>query len=386
LAGGVGVRDVLQLMLDGHPRTRSELARLTGLPRTTVSNRIDALVELGLLGSVGEGVSTGGRPPTTIAFRADARKVIGIDVGASHLTVAVADLAGSILAKVRTEQPLDDQPEPALTRIRDTIDTVLDEAGIALSEVVAVSIGLPSPVTLSTGRPMNPSTMAGWVDFDVAAWFREWTEATVLVENDVNTMAVAEQHRGFPDSTDLIFVKASTGIGAGMVSSTRLHRGAHGIAGDIGHAPIARGAGVACRCGNTGCLSALAGIPAILDELARNDLVLSDGRGLVQAALSGNVQAIAAVRQAGRDIGEILVTCISFFNPDVVAVGGLLTTAGEHLIAGVRETVYQHSMPLATERLIITPSRVGPDAGVIGACLLGARYVLDPKNIGLLSR
>ena len=145
-------------------------------------------------------------------------------------------------------------PEPVLAHMYESAEHLVKLAGRDLTDVIAVGIGLPGPVEFTTGRPSNPPIMPGWDGFDVPEWVRRHLNVPVHVENDVNIMALGERALFFPDVDDVIFVKVATGIGAGVISGGRLQRGAQGTAGDIGHVRVERGAGIACPCGNMGCL------------------------------------------------------------------------------------------------------------------------------------
>jgi glucokinase len=250
-----------------------------------------------------------------------------------------------------------------------------------IGELAAIGIGLPGPVEHSTGRAINPPIMPGWDRFDVPGYLSAPFDAPVLVDNDVNIMALGERELAWPDVDHLVFVKVATGIGSGVISGGYLQRGAQGTAGDIGHVYVARGADVPCQCGNRGCLEALASGPAIGRALREVELRAETSQDVVELVKRGNIDAIQAVRQAGRDIGEVLTTCVSLINPSVIVIGGSLAQAGEHLIAGVREVVYTRSMPLATEHLQITQSKAGPDAAVLGASMLAIHHALSPVNI-----
>jgi glucokinase len=330
---------------------------------------------------VGDAVSTGGRPSSQFAITAGGRVVLAVDVGASHVRIAVSDLMGGILAEVDKAIPVADGPEIVLGWVVEAARELLDQLGRRPDELLAIGIGLPGPIEYSTGRPVNPPIMPGWDRFDVPAWFRGTFDAPVLVDNDVNIMALGEREHAWRDVDHLIFVKIATGIGSGVISGGFLQRGAQGTAGDIGHVYVARGADVPCQCGNRGCLEALASGPAIGRALRAVDLDAVTSRDVVDLVKRGNIDAIQAVRQAGRDIGEVLTTCVSLINPSVIVIGGALAQAGEHLIAGVREVVYTRSMPLATEHLQITQSKAGPDAGVLGASMLAIHHALSPENI-----
>jgi glucokinase len=373
--------DLFQILRDGRPRTRTELSAMTGLARSTVALRIDALMKLGLVGPVGDAVSTGGRPSSQFAITASERVVLAVDVGASHVRIAISDLTGRIQAEDGEGILVTAGPEAVLGWVETAARGLLEKLGRAPTDLLAIGIGLPGPVEHSTGRPINPPIMPGWDRFDVPGWFGDSFDVPVLVDNDVNIMALGEREFAWPEVDHLVFVKVATGIGSGVISGGYLQRGAQGTAGDIGHVYVARGAEVPCQCGNRGCLEALASGPAIGRALKEVALRAETSQDVVELVKRGNIDAIQAVRQAGRDIGEVLTTCVSLINPSVIVIGGSLAQAGEHLIAGVREVVYTRSMPLATEHLQITQSKAGPDAAVLGASMLAIHHALSPVNI-----
>ena len=381
ISGGFGASELFQFLRDGEPRTRAELAQLTGLARSTISLRIDELLEHGLVTPVGEAVSTGGRPPAQIALNPGARVVVAADLGATHGRVAITDLSGTVLRSVLEDLVIGSGPVVVLDWLVRTIDRLMVECDRPISDLVAVGIGLPGPVEHESGKPTNPPIMPGWDGYDVPAHIRRTFSVPILVDNDVNIMALGERAMGWPDTDNIIFVKVSTGIGSGIIGGGVLQRGAQGIAGDIGHIKIPRGAGVFCKCGNEGCLEAMAGSPAIIADLRGIGHDITTVAELVALVKSGDTSAIQAVRQAGRDIGEVLTVCVSIINPSVITIGGALAQAGEHIIAGVREVVYSRSTPFAAEHLSIVQSRAGEMAGVAGASIMAVERALSPKGI-----
>jgi predicted NBD/HSP70 family sugar kinase len=383
--GASGASELFQLLRDGQPRTRAELATITGLARSTIALRVDALMQLGLVSPVGDAQSTGGRPSSQFALNPSAKVVLAADLGASHATLALTDLTGVSLIERRGPIDIADGPETVLTWMISTGRDLLAEIGRTANDLIAIGIGLPGPVEHSSGRPINPPIMPGWDRFDVPGFVQQHLAVPVLVDNDVNIMALGERAFAFPQVEHLIFIKVATGIGSGVISSGRLQRGAQGIAGDIGHVQIPRGAGIPCHCGNRGCLEALASGPAIAAELRKAGLEVEFGQDVVELVKRGNIEAIQAVRQAGRDIGEVLTACVSLINPSVIAIGGSMAQAGEHLIAGVREVVYTRSMPLATEHLAIVQSSAGAHAAVIGASMLAIHHALSPESIDAMA-
>ena len=374
-----GTGDLLRLLRDGRPRTRAELTELTGMARSTIGWRVDALLEAGLLTPAGDRVSTGGRPPALFAFNPSARVVLAADLGATHARMALTDLGGTVLLETGEELDIARGPKDVLDWVVSTGRSLLAEAGRTRSDLAGVGIGLPGPVEHSTGRAVNPPIMPGWDGFDVPTYVTERLGGPVLVDNDVNIMALGEHATTYADVEHLVFVKVATGIGAGIISGGRLHRGAQGAAGDLGHVRAPHGDDVPCRCGNTGCLEAIASGPAMAARLRGLGQDVPSGREVVDLARSGDLEALQALRQAGRDIGDVLATLVSMLNPSVIVLGGLL--ALESLLAGVREVVYGRSLPLATGHLQIVASKTGEHAGVIGAATMVIQHVLSPAQV-----
>jgi glucokinase len=379
--------ELFQILLDGTPRTRAELSVITGLARSTIAARVDALMESEFVIAVGEAASSGGRPPSRFAFNPAAKVVLAVDLGARHGVIAITDLAGSILARVRTDIPIDSGPQIVLDLVVERAHDLLDSVGRSGGDLAGIGIGVPGPVEHTSGRPANPPIMPGWHDFDVPGYVRRSFDVPVLVDNDVNIMALGEQRAHWPTHDNLLFIKAATGIGAGIIGNGQLQRGAQGTAGDLGHVRVTRGSNVVCRCGNIGCLEALAGGPAIAATLAAQNVNAPTSEDLIALSERGNPETIAALRQAGRDLGEVLATCVSLLNPSVIVLGGSTAAAGDHLLAGVREVVYNRSLPLATAHLSITRAQSADEAGIVGASMMVTQDVLSAEAIdGMLAR
>ncbi|MCC2031198.1 ROK family transcriptional regulator [Microbacterium allomyrinae] len=380
-AGTTGAGEIFQILRDGRARTKAELATLTGLARSTVSGRVDALLTAGLVRPAGEAVSTGGRPPARVAFNPAAGVVLAVDLGATHATVAVADLAADIL--VSNTHPLDiaDGPERVLDSVIAEGVALLERCGTAPERLVGVGIGVPGPVEHSTGRPTNPPIMPGWDRFDVPRYVQRTFDVTVLVDNDVNILALGEQALGWPGVQDLVYVKVATGIGAGIISGGVLQRGAQGSAGDMGHVQVPFSHDSPRPPGDERDLEAIASGTAIAADLRAQGIDAAGSSDVVRLVRSGHPAAIAATRQAGREVGEVLATVVNMLNPSVIVIGGSIARAGEHLLAGVREVVYRRSIPLATQHLGIVQSQAGETAGVLGAAIMVTQQVLSPSAV-----
>jgi predicted NBD/HSP70 family sugar kinase len=327
-----------------------------------------------------DATSTGGRPSARLQLKEDAFVVGAVSFGATHAQASLADLSGKILVSIDTKRQISDGPEVCLRWMTSELKHLLAGLGIQEDRLLVIGIGVPGPVEHTTGRPANPPIMPGWDAFDIPERVNRDLQAKVLVDNEVNMMVLGERFMNFPDVENLIFLKAATGIGSGIIAGGILQRGADGTAGDIGHVRSLVGTDVACQCGNFGCLEAIAGAPAIIRSVNEAGLPIRNTADLIDAARRSKVEAIRAVRQAGRDIGEVLSTCVSLLNPEIIVIGGSLSSAGEHLIAGIREIVYGRSTPLASENLTVVQSR-DSKGEIVGAAVMAIDYALDEATI-----
>lgn len=378
VGGSPGV--LLDLIRRRSPITRAELVSLTGLARSTIAQRVDQLINEGLVSEVGEAVSTGGRPPSILGFDPGSGVVLVADLGATHSRVAVCDLNATPLAEARHDIDIADGPDQVLTWVLETFEKLIAEAGRSAADVRGIGIGVPGPVDFAAGRADHPPIMPGWDDYPIRDRFVERYGVSVLVDNDVNIMALGEYWTMEPKVDDFMFVKVGTGIGSGLIIGGRLQRGARGAAGDIGHVQ-AGSANVMCRCGNPDCLEASAGGAAIARDLREQGHDAAGSRDVVALVQAGNHDAIQAVRAAGRLIGSVLAAIVNLLNPAVISIGGDVAEAGQQLLAGIRETVYQRSTALSTNELRIRTGSLGDRAGVIGAAALVIEHVFDPAAI-----
>lgn len=376
---------LLHFVRTGQATTRADLAVLTGLARSTVSQRVDLLIDAGFLLQVGEAPSTGGRPPMKLAFNGHAGVVLAADLGATHARLAVTDLTAVPLAELAEDIEIARGPDHVLSWVIDGFAELLGRAGRTSDDVWGIGIGLPGPVEFAAGRAVSPPIMPGWDGFSVPGAFADHYDARVLVDNDVNIMALGEYwavHR--EEVSELLFVKVGTGIGAGLIQSGRIQRGAQGAAGDLGHVQVPDHPDALCRCGNFGCLEAVAGGAALAGELREQGYSTETGRDVVRLVRSGNPDAARLVRNAGRVLGDLLATAVNLLNPAVIVLGGTVAKAHEQLLAGVREVIYQRSLPLATRHLRIVRSTLDDSAGITGAAVMMIEHLLDPVRVDRL--
>jgi predicted NBD/HSP70 family sugar kinase len=316
-----------------------------------------------------------------LAFNRGAGLALVADLGATHSRLAVSDLAGTPLAEVAADKDIGLGPEKVLDWVNREFKSLLKETGRSAADVQGIGIGVPGPVAFSSGQPVNPPIMPGWDGFSIPGWFASRYDAPVLVDNDVNIMALGEHFTTFPDCENLLLIKVGTGIGCGIVAGGHIHRGGQGAAGDIGHIRLSGRDDVICHCGNTGCLEAVAGGQALAAALTETGIKAKNSRDVVDLVRSGNPTAVRMVREAGRALGEVLAGCVNFFNPEVVVIGGDMAKVHEQLLAGVREVTFQRSLPLATRDLRTLPSELGDRAGIVGAAIMVIEHVLAPHVV-----
>ncbi len=373
--------DLLAVIRSHDGLTRADIAARTGLSRTAVTSRIAALQDRNLVTEVEDGVSTGGRPPTTLAFNVDAGVVLAAAIGRSRVQLAVCDLAAGVLAVDGLEQNTDVGPHTVVPLAAERLTQLLASLDRRPAEVLGVGVSIPGTVDAERGCSRSALMMPGWDGVELAPFFAELTDAPVLVDNDTNVMVLAEGHGRLGKCNDLLLLKASTGLGAGIRAGGALQRGALGAAGEIGHTKTVAADGMPCRCGETGCVEAVAGGWALVQQLRARGREVAHVRDVVTLSLEGDSEARRLIRTAGRHIGEVLAGAVNLLNPAVVVVGGDMAPAYDDFVAGVRETLYGGAIAVATRGLEILPTEFGDRSGVIGSATLAVDHVLSPASV-----
>jgi predicted NBD/HSP70 family sugar kinase len=390
---------IVDLVRSGAGTTRPELEAVTGLGRTIVNDRVGEGIALGVLAEV-EAAPSGqrrGRPSRSIRFRTEAGVLLAASVGEVSLHAAVTDLEGHEL--VREFRTIDVQagPEKVLQSVHESFRRLLRKVG-APAPVWAVSVGLPGPTDHPTGRVVIPPTIPGWAGFDARSWFAARYDAPVWVDNETNLRALGEWERGEPqERRDLLYVKVATGIGSGLVTGGRLHRGDSGAAGDIAHVRVTDDPAAVCRCGKTGCLEAVAGGWALVRTLtdqarAGESPVLAErlaeagaltGEDIGRAVAAGDEAARSAVVRAARATGSAIAGVVSFANPGTLVLGGGVLRTGNLFFEEFRQAVLDGGIELATRGLTIRTASLADTEGTTGAALLAAENLLRPAALQL---
>jgi glucokinase-like ROK family protein len=379
---------LLRLLRDQGAVSRAELASALAVPRPRLVAELQRLVAAGYVAEAGPAASRGGRRSTLVEL--DPRlRFAAVDLGATSIDVEVTN--GRLEPVTAFSEPADIRsgPKPILHRVSELLAKARVEG--AYERLAAIGIGVPGPVSFRDGAPVSPPIMPGWDRFPVREMLAREHGCPVVVDNDVNIMAIGERHSGVaPSVDDFLFVKIGTGIGCGIYLSGGVYRGTDGCAGDIGHIQV-DSHGPVCACGNAGCLEAVFGgaalardaaavarsgeSPALAERLTRG--VTVGAREVGEGAAEGDITCIRLIRDGGRAVGTVLAGLVSFANPSMIVIGGGLAQLGHLLLAEIRSVVYRRSLPLATGNLPVVLTELGPRAGVTGAAVLASDLALE---------
>ncbi|MBO9516195.1 MAG: ROK family protein [Variovorax sp.] len=374
--------------------SRHGMAERLGFSKSKANALIAGLVDQGLLAEAGLQRSTGGRRAENLQLHAGLGVLVGVDIGATSLDVAVLAPDLGVLAHHAEPADVREGPGVVLARVRGLIRELLGRAGFEAGQVLGIGIGVPGPVNFEIGQLVNPPLMPAWDSFSIRDYLREDYAAPVFVDNDVNLMALGELWRLKRSLSNFLVIKVGTGIGCGIVCHGEVYRGAAGSAGDVGHICVDQ-EGPRCHCGNLGCVEAMAAGPAITrmatqaaeagESAALAECLCARGRieaiDVGQASRAGDAAANAIVQRAGSLIGQMLASIVNFFNPSHVFIGGGITRIGPLFLAAVRQSVYQRSLALSTRHLEIQYTPLEGQAGLIGAGVLAMQETLRVRGV-----
>ncbi len=386
---------IFSIIKSSGPLSRAEIVRETGLSKSTVSMHVDKLIKIGLVKEEHNNRSGVGRKGLLLSFAIDSGYIIGIDLGASSLNVALCNLNAEI-TDYRTEEIFVYQgPEKVMERIFDLSDQLLITHQLNRKNILGVGMGIPGPVEFATGTPVSPPIMPGWHRYPIKQTLTDHFGCPAYVDNDVNVMAYGERYSGHGKNVDnFLFIKVGTGIGAGIFCDGKLYRGSQGCAGDIGHIGV-DGNTTPCYCGNKGCLEIIAAGPAIgnlaketaeagksfllAEKLKEQGFITAKDVGTL--AEHGDLACVDLIQKSGRTIGQVLAKLINFYNPSLIIIGGGVTGLGGRFLAAIKEVVYSRSLPLATRELTIQNSSLGERTGMIGAAAMALNEVFSHHHV-----
>jgi len=388
-------KELVDLIQKHGELTKGGLVDCTDHSRTKITSSIHSLLQKKFILENQDSEYSGGRRSRTFSLNGELGFVAGVDIGATSIDLAVADFSRRILIRYNEDALVGNGPIKILGRVCNLLEKILREKGLNPANLRGIGIGVPGPVDFSNGTVVSPPIMPGWDRYPVIQTVQQWfPSANVVIDNDVNVMALGEMNQGMGMGVNnLIFVKMGTGIGAGIISQGQIYRGASGCAGDIGHISIDK-SGPLCRCGNKGCLEALAGGPALAErslnaaQAGKSPILLKyyeknggklSAQDVGNAAREGDALSIEIIRESGQMVGDVIASLVNFFNPDMIVIGGGLSNLGNLLLSSIRQAVLNRSLPLATRNLEIVFSGIGEDAGVIGAVNLAMDYIFTVK-------
>ncbi|GAB2847398.1 ROK family transcriptional regulator [Lentzea nigeriaca] len=361
---------VLEALAGTRRLSRPDLMRRTGLARATVGSVIADLIRAGIVtdedASPAEGLRTG-RPARTLSLNRNAAYALGVDIGRDHVRVVLCDLFGEPVWDRDLHRLVDNDSAAVLTETADLIAQARRATGVPTERILGVGMGIACPIDRH-GTLLAEGIMPGWIGVRPTDELRERTGFAVRLVNDANAAVLAEHRHGVAQQCgDVVYIRLSTGIGAGVISDGRLLLGASGLAGELGHV-IVEPSGAICRCGNRGCLETVAS-PAAIARLLSAGGPASTAE-LIDLVRAGDRGAIRAIEDAGDAVGRALAQAVTIVNPELVVIGGELAAAGDVLVAPIRRAVQRNAMSWHTTELRVVPGALGDSAGVRGAAAL----------------
>jgi glucokinase-like ROK family protein len=354
-----------------------------------VSEIANTLLATGLVAEAGDGPSRGGRRPILLEFQDDAHTVLGVDVGATHVSVILTDLRGQVLTWEHLDHPVRTDPEGTEALIRSLCDRCLSRSEGARKRLLGLGVAVPSPVDPRNPDRLSDVVLPDWRGHRVLERLESFYGVPVLVDNDANLGALAEHWWGAGRGVeDFAYIKVGTGVGSGHMIRGEIYRGATGVAGEIGHLAIDP-SGQPCVCGNRGCLATLVGSKA-LEERARTllpDYPDSPLNGtsvtimaIEDAALEDDPLAMTIVGEAAHNLGTAVAGVLNLMNPATVILGGSLSRLGERLLVPLRESVLRRTLVSSVAASEIRTSELGAQAIAVGAATLVLDDALeDPR-------
>lgn len=370
--------------------SQADLARNSGLSRSTVSAIVADLLAAGLVMPSHLGHTKSGRPPLVLRFNTQRHHIIGVEMGSSHVSVALCDLRGEVMWSRAEDQDVPNDPPGTLRLIGELVDAARARPE-AEGDLLAVGVAVPCPVDLITPDRLSPRLLPAWSEVRFAAQLHHRFGVRVFVDNDANCGALAEAwHGAGREVSDFTYIKVATGVGGGLIVNNQPFRGSSGIAGEIGHTSVDPN-GRQCRCGLKGCLEAEIGSPALIEKayealaagrassLAdRGPLKLSD---VVACANAGDGLALELIAEAGHYLGVAVANLLNLFNPARVVIGGRLAEAGDHLFVPLRRTVRDRALWTSIERADVVTALLGDEQEAVGAATLVLRAALDDLSL-----
>ncbi len=370
-------RLVLDLLRESGSLSQADIARKTGLSRTTISTLVSELRTMGVIVEAEPGragaSAQGGRPPTMIALDDSAGAAVGVDFDHDHVRVAVANLAHTILSERYADLDLDRDPAGSMDAAAALVAEALDEAEVERSRVIGAGMGLPGPIDRAHGMVASTAILSGWRLVRVVHEMSARLGVPVELDNDANLGALAETIWGAAQGcASVAYIRAASGIGCGLLVDGRLLRGAHGIAGELGHT-VVNESGLVCYCGRRGCLETVAGARAVIELVRRSHGDHVTLARVVALAAEGDPSCERALVEIADEIGIAAANVCNMVNPERLVIGGTLALGGDLVLRPIREAVAGAARHFTTPPTDVVLARLGDRAEVLGALALVMR-------------
>ena len=356
---------VLRALYDDSPLSRADLARVTGLTRTSVSDLVGGFIDDGLIEEVGRGRSSGGKSPILLRVAPEGRLLIGLDLADSQFSGAVVNLRGDILRS--TQVPLEGRDgEAALELVLQLVDALRADGR---SPLLGIGIGAPGVIDTRSGT-VRWSVNLEWADLPLGPLIASRYGVPVVVANDSHAAALAElTFYRRPRPNNLIVIKVGRGVGAGVIVNGQLFQGDGYGAGEFGHVSPGK-AGAPCRCGRLGCLETRTSMRALVDAARTVDPTITDEAGLVAAFQAGVAGVRQIVLDAARELGSAVGWLIGVLNVRHVLLVGPVAALGEAWLDEVRRSALSSVLDLLARDTQIEFGHVHDDVVVLGASAL----------------
>jgi predicted NBD/HSP70 family sugar kinase len=372
---------VVEVLYRHGAMSQVEIAGLTGLSPATVSNMVRELDATGVV-TLSRSVRNG-RRAVLVSLRAEHGLVAGIAFGDRDIRVAVGSGPDEITGQQRMPLPSDHRADEGMERAARLLHDLVERAGASMSDVKGVALGLPAPVDSVSGQVGSEGVLPGWAGVRVADDMATHLKAPVVLDNTANLGALGELRSGALQGVQNgCFIKASYGVGAGIVLNGEVFRGSAGTAGEIGHITLDEN-GPICRCGNRGCLDTFVGARAVLDSLAASHGPLTL-RDVISRALAGDAGCRRVLQDSGRHLGVAAASLVNLLNPEVIVVGGQLSRVGDLMLDPMRDAIERCAIPSAAASVEVRASALGDDADVVGALVM-ADQVRQASEVGLVT-
>ncbi len=378
--------------------SRVEIAHRLNLSRAAVTAIVDDFLHTGIVREAESRNVHSGRPPIVLEINPDRGYVVGVDFGATHLNLLLADLSSRIIEETEFALDIQDGPEKCLTEADVRVRELLEKAGVELDAVLAFGVDVPGPIVTEAGMVVAPPIMPGWDRYPIRDTLEKKWCRPISINNDAEMGVLGEWASGAGrGERDLVFIKVGTGIGAGLLIDGQIYRGVSGSAGEIGHLTIDEN-GPLCACGNYGCLEAIAGGRAIAQQARQ---AVKDGQrtslssfhptesitalDVALAARRGDLLSQQILTRAGTHIGIAIAGLVNMFNPGVIIIGGGIAQTGDIILEPIRQAVQRRSLPAATRIVRITTSMLGRRSSSMGAVIqaisIALRQVSERKEV-----